>query len=41
MDKTVNKQVIINGYLLGCFTYLELKEKRGVSTQTINEWVLD
>lgn len=41
MDKKVNKQAIINEYLLGCFTYRELEKKHGVSRQTINEWVLD
>jgi len=41
MDKKVNKEAIINEYLLGCFTYRELEKKHGVSRQTINEWVLD
>ena len=41
MNKKVNKQVIIDEYLLGCFSYRELKKKHGVSKQTINEWVLD
>jgi transposase-like protein len=41
MDKKINKQAIINEYLLGCFTYRELEKKHGVSRQTINEWVLD
>ena len=41
MGKEVNKQAIINEYLLGCFTYRELEKKHGISRQTINEWVLD
>ena len=41
MDKQVNKQAIIDEYLLGCYTYRELEKKHGVSKQTINEWVLD
>ena len=41
MDKKVNKQAIINEYLLGCFTCRELEKKHGVNRQTINEWVLD
>lgn len=41
MDKKINKQAIIDEYLLGCFTYRELEKKHGVSRQTINEWVLD
>jgi transposase len=40
MDKKVKKQVIIDEYLLGCFSYRELEKKHGVSKQTINEWVL-
>ena len=41
MDKKVNKQAIVDEYLLGCFTYRELEKKHGVSRQAINEWVLD
>jgi transposase-like protein len=41
MDKKINKQAIIDEYLLGCFTYRELEKKHSVSRQTINEWVLD
>lgn len=41
MDHKVNKQSIIDEYLLGCFTYRELEKKHGISRQTINEWVLD
>jgi len=41
MDKKVNKQAMVNEYLLGCITYRDLGKKHGVSSQTINEWVLD
>jgi hypothetical protein len=41
MDKKVNKQAIIDEYLLGCFTYRELAKKYKLSRATINEWVLD
>jgi transposase len=41
MDKKVNKQLVIDEYLLGCFTYRELAKKYKISRATINEWVLD
>ncbi len=41
MDKEVDKQVIIDAYLLGEMSYRELEKKYGVSRPTINRWVLD
>lgn len=38
MDKIVEKQVIINEYLLNNVSCRELEKKYGVSRPTINRW---
>ena len=41
MARTVDKQEIIDEYLLSGLSYRELEKKYGVSRPTINRWVLD
>jgi transposase len=41
MDNIVNKQAIIDEYLLGGISYRRLSKKYGVARATLHEWVRD